>query len=182
MVGCAGMIAAVAFVFGMIGSLFATEANFGERIMIAFMPAAFAFVAALILCARDYARRTSTMRTLRQMLLARHDVNDDDFVSHFPDADPALVTQTRQAISQFFDVPVQKIHPTDKLQDDLRFDRLEPGFHLYVVHHVLDARKVAPRPFTFHTGGLTGVGDLAKEIQCVLDRFENAERDDGALQ
>ncbi len=182
MIGCAGMIAAVAFVFGIIGSLFATEADIGERLMIAVMPAAIAFVAALILFARDHARHTSTMRPVRQVLLARQDVNDHDFFAHFPDADSTLITQTRQAISQFFDVPAQKIHPTDDLRNDFQFDTLEPSFHSFVVYHVLDVRNVAPQPFTFNTGDLTDVGDLAKEIQRVLDGFDPAEPTDAGLQ
>jgi len=87
MIGCAGMIATVAFIFGAIGSLFATQANLAERLMLALMPAAFAFVAAMILFTRDHARHTSTMRAVRKMLLARNDVNDHDFLTQFPDAD-----------------------------------------------------------------------------------------------
>lgn len=182
MIGCAGMIAAVAFVFGIIGSLFATEANLAERLMIATMPAAMAFIAALILFSRDHARHTGTMRTVRQMLLARHDISDGDYLAHFPDADSILVAQTRQAVSQFFDVPAEKIHPNDNLRKDLQFETLEPRFHSFVVYHVLDARNVAPQPFTFNTGDLTDLGDLAHEIQRVLDGFDTAKTDDDRLQ
>jgi hypothetical protein len=178
MIGCAGMIAAVAFIFGLIGSLFATEATFGQRLIMALMPAAMAFVATLILIARDDARHAGTMRAVRQMILARPDVSDHDFLAHFPGTDPTLIAQTRQAISQFFDVPAQKIHPTDNLHHDLQFNTLEPSFHSFVVYHVLNARNVAPQPFTFNTGELTNVGDFAEEIQRVLDGFNDAEQND----
>ncbi len=108
MIGCAGFIAAVPFIFGIIGSLFATEANLVERLMIALMPAAFVFVAALILFARDRGRHALTKRAVRRMLLARNDVNDSDFFAHFPDADSKLMAQIRQAISLFFECPSGK--------------------------------------------------------------------------
>jgi hypothetical protein len=48
-----------------------------------------------------------------------------------------------------------------------------------VVCHILNARNVAPQPFTFNTAGLADIGDLAKEIQRVLDRFDTSQpRDD----
>jgi hypothetical protein len=172
MIGCAGMIAAVAFVFGVIASLVATEAAVGERLMTAFVPPGIAFVAALLLFAMDRARHTSTMRSVRQMLLARPDVEDHDFFAQFPDADSTLIAQTREAISRFFDIPMQKIHPNDNLRNDLQIDTFEPAFHSFVVTDVLRARHIAPRPFTFSTCGLTDIGDLAKEIQRVLHGFD----------
>ena len=175
MIGCAGMIAAVAFVIGVIGSLFASEANIGERLMMASITAALAFVAALILLARDYKRHTSTMRSVRQTLLARQDVHDRDFLAHFPGLDATLIAQTRQAIAQFFDVPAAKIHPTDHLRNDLRFETFEPNFHAFVVYHVLDARNVQPQMFSFNPGSLTDVASLATGIQRVLDEFETSK-------
>jgi len=182
MIGCAGMIAGVAFVFGIVGSLFATEAGLAERLMIALMPAALAFIAALLLFARDHARHTATMRMVRQMLLARQDISDGDYLAHFPEADSTLIAQVRQAVSELFDVPAQKIHPTDSLRNDLRFYALEPYFHSFVVYHVLAARNITPRSFTFNTGALTDIGDLAKEAQRVLDGFDSAKQDDDRLQ
>jgi hypothetical protein len=182
MIGCAGMIAAVAFIFGVIGSLFATKASLTERLMIALIPAACAFVAALILFTRDHARHTSTMRAVRNMLLARNDVNDHEFFAHFADTDSTLIAQTRQAISGFFDVPAKKIHATDRLHNDLRFGTLEPAFHSFVVYHVLNVRNVVPHPFTFNTADLTDIGDLAKEIQRVLDGLDTPAPSDNGVK
>ena len=174
----ATIIAAIAFVFGLIGSLFATGASFAERIMLAAMPAAMAFAAALALFARDHWRYASVVRAVRQVLLARDDVTDAEFSSYFPDSDSVLLGQIRQAVSVFFDVPAAKIHPTDDLRRDLRCDKLEPSLHSFVVYHVLNARSIAPQSFVFHTIALNGFGDLVKEIQRVLDGFDCGKEHD----
>lgn len=177
MIGCSGIIAGVAFLIGIIGSLFATKASFGERLMLAFMPAIIAFIAAMMLCAKDYWQHASAMWLALRRLLARPDVNEQDFLERFPDADPALIVQVREAISRFFSVSVQKIHPADNLQKDFRFDVLDPGFHFFVVDYVLNARSIAPQSFIFKTNGLTDIADFMEEIQCVLDGFDVANRE-----
>ena len=182
MIGCAGMIAAVAFIFGVIGSFFATQANLAERLMIALMPAALAFVAALLLFTRDHARHTSAMRAVRRMLVARSDVNDHDFFARFPDADSALIAQTRRAIAQFFDVPPQKLRAADSLHNDLQCGTLEPAFHSFVVYHVLNARNVEPQPFALNTADLDDIGGLAQEIQRVLDGLDNPKPSDNGVK
>jgi len=164
------MVAAPIFVLGLIGSLFAREANVAERLMVAAMPAAMAFLAALMLSARDRARHMRTVRKVRAKLLARDAVSDDEFLRSFASNDPALLQQTRRAIAQFFDVPVEKIRATDTLDGDFNTGVLEPGFHFFVVHHVLNARKIEPRAFQFRTGKLINdIGGFVAEIQRVLD-------------
>lgn len=170
------MIAAVAFVFGVIGSLFATGATLAERFMISLVPAALAFVAALLLFTRDRARHSMALREVRRVLAARDAVADQDFLAYFPDIDSTLLSQTRVALAEFFDVPPQKIHPTDRLHEDLRFGTLDPAFHSFVVYHVLSARMVEPQPFTFRTARMADIGDLAKEIQRVLNRLDKPNR------
>lgn len=173
MIGCAGMIAAVAFVFGLIGSLLATQANLGQRLMIALMPAVSTFVATLMLLFRDNARHASAMRGVRKVLLARTDVDDHVFLAHFPDADAKLITQTRLAIARFFDVPPQKLHANDRLRNDLQFGTLQIALVSFVVDHVQIARNVKPQAFTFNTAGLADIGDLVKETQRVIREIEN---------
>ncbi len=121
-IGCAGIIATVAFLIAIIASLFATETDLGQRLLIALMTAATAFVAAVILISRDRRRRAAVVQSVRQMLLDREDVSDTDFANHFPDHDPTLIVQTRQAVAEFFEVPAVKLHPTDGLRKDLKFD------------------------------------------------------------
>ena len=126
MIGCAAMIGIVAFVIGLIAAVIANDPTFPHPLIVGAMTGGMTFVAALILVARDRGRHTSTIRNVRQVLLARQDINDGDYLAHFPDANSTLVAQTRQAVSDFFDVPVQKIHPTDSLRDDLQFDIQPP--------------------------------------------------------
>lgn len=49
-------------------------------------------------------------------------------------------------------------------------------------NHVLAAKYVAAQPFTFNTGSLADLGDLAHEIQRVLDGFDTAKTDHDRLQ
>src|SRR5207249_3734495 len=137
--------------------------------LIALMPAAMAFVAALLLFSRDYARHARTLRRVRTKLIVRDDSSDDEFSRQFPNADFTTMQQTRHAIAQFFNVPVAKIHSTDTLDGDLEITTLEPSFHSFVVYHVLNVRNVQPQPFAFNTGNLNDIGDLVAEIQRVLD-------------
>jgi hypothetical protein len=167
------MIAAVAFVFGLIGSLFMTEANVYARLLTALAVAATAFIAALFLAGLDYVQHTGAVRRVRAKLLARGDSSDEEFVALFPQHEPTLVQQTRRAIAQFFDVPVEKIRATDSLNGDLEYSTLEPGFHTFVVYHVLEARKVNPQPFSFKAT-LNDIGELIAEIQRVLDDMSSA--------
>jgi hypothetical protein len=128
-----------------------------------------AFVAALVLFSRDHARHRRTVRRVRARLMARADASDDEFSQRFPNVDITLLKQTRLSIARFFDVPVEKIHAADSLRDDLEFAALEPSFHTFVVYHILNARNVEPRPFSFRTGKFDDLGGLVAEIQCVLD-------------
>ena len=171
-IGCSATLAAVAFVLGLIGSLFATMAGFGERLLMAGGLAATVFVAVLMLAVRDHMRCHAAFNAVRKMLTARDDVTEVDFLSRFPDLDRVLLGQIRQAVADSFNVPVAKIHPDDNPLRDFRCDALEPGFHSFVVYHILNVREVAPvrgQLFTFTSSSLSGFGDLATEIQRILD-------------
>jgi hypothetical protein len=182
MIGCAGVISAVALVPGLIGSAFATNASPAERLMIALMPAGMTFIAALMLFSRDRARHRRTVRRVRDRLMARADASDDDFSRGFPGAESALLLQTRLAIATFFGVPIRKIHPTDHLRSDLEFAALEPSFHSFVVCHILNARNVEPKPFSFRTADLADLRDLVAEIQRVLDGLGATNAPEGNME
>lgn len=174
MFGCAGAIALVAFFLGGIASLFATEANLYQKLFMALIPGVMAFVAAFLLFLRDHIRLRRTLRTVRNTLLSRKDVEDQDFCKYFPNIDYTLLTQTRKAISLFFDVPPQRIYPTDRLHDDLKVDALDPVFQFHVVGYILHVRNIIiPQPFTFTVANLIDIGDLANGIQRVLDKLED---------
>lgn len=178
--GCAGTFAAIAFVFGLLGSLFATGASVGVRLSLAGMFAAIVFLALLILIGKDQLRYTMAMKAVRRKLLAREARNDDDFPARFPDVDPTLLAQTCEGIARFFDVPIESIRAADDLHRDFRFGAFEPSLHAFVVFHVCEARNVWPEPFRFDTRNLNDIGDLAREVQRVLDEnvtsIEEAQR------
>jgi hypothetical protein len=177
-IGCATIVAAVAFILGLVGALFAHEASVAERFMNAGIMAAMAFCGVLILGTRDLVRYKATIRADRRKLLAQENVTDAEFLSHFSDVDPALILQIRLAVAALFQVPAEKVHPSDSLQDDLRLNILEPGFHSFVVAHVLKARNVAPQPYVFHSVALKGFNDLVKELQRILDGMNSERTDD----
>jgi hypothetical protein len=178
--GCGGMIAAVAFVIGMIVSFFATDVTVGEKLALAVMTAAMAFVAAVLLMYRDHFRHTVARRAVRRMLLARQDMVDRDYSVNSPDSDPTLIAQTRQAVAAFFDVPIEKVSIDDNLREDLNFEALEFGFHTCVVYHVLEVRNSVPRFFTFNADKLVNVRDMASEIGRVIDDFNRPKNREDA--
>ena len=182
LLGCATMIAIAAFVVGLIGSLFAATASPGERLLIAVGVAATAFVAALILAVRDFSRHRSTVKAVRRMLLARKDIAEADFASHFPDIDPALLGQIRQVIADFFHVPATKVHPGDNPRGHLQCDILEPSFHTFITYHTFYARKVVANPgriITFNSSALNSLKDLINELQRILDSFDSGRAKSG---
>jgi hypothetical protein len=182
MIGCAAMLAVVPLVIGSVIALFITDAPLVGRLTVATMPAAITFVAALLLAVFDHARHRSNINSVRKMLLSREQVGDSVFCSHFPDADPKMLTLTRDGIAQFFDVPSAYIHPTDQLDPDLRFSSLEPAFHTCVTYYVLAECGAIEAPFTFRSHRVTDVATLAKEISRILKRLPNVSdtsTDDG---
>lgn len=169
MIGCAAMISAAMFVVVIIGSLFAVGSTIAERLMIALTMAGLAFVGALMLCMRDYARYVLAKRAVRRLLLHRSDLDDGRYAECFPDCDPALIVQTRRAVAEFFGAPAPRIHPTDRLEREFRSDVFEPGLTFFVVQYLFEVRQAAPRRMMIASGGLADMEDLAKRIQRLLD-------------
>jgi hypothetical protein len=182
MIGCAAVLAVVPLALGSIIALFMTDAPVGSRLIVATMPAAITFVAALLLAASDNARHRSNINSVRKLLLSRNQVDDATFCLYFPDADPEMLTLTRDGIAHFFGVPSACIHPTDQLDPDLRFTSLEPAFHTSVTFHVLAKCGAIEAPFTFRSHRVSDVATLAKEISRILKRLPNVSdtsSDDG---
>jgi hypothetical protein len=167
-----GVVGAIVFVPGLIVGLLLPGAPLLERAICALMPAGLAFIAALLLAGRDRILRSSAIRAVRATLATRYDVGDAEVTTAFPDVDPTLLAQTRNAIGLFFDVPASRIHPTDDLRRDLSFGALEPQCHGFVISHVLSIRNVASPDFMFKTQDLRSIGQFAGEIQRILDRCD----------
>jgi hypothetical protein len=176
--GCAGMVAVVALVIGGIGSLFVADATLAERGLIAIGVAAAAFVAAWLLAGDDQARRKEAVRSIRRTLVERQGLADAEFASQIPGGDRALGIQVRRAIAAYFQVPSEKIFPSDELRRDYQYDLLGPGFELYVVEHVTTARCIESRDFVvLRSRDVKNVRDLCAEVQQIIDGFAPTERD-----
>ena len=171
MIGCAGILALVAFILALPFSLFFTVDHWSHRFLIACVPAAFTFFAAIFLCMRDQLSQSENIGVVRRTLLRRADTPDDVFVTSNPDA--KLLIQTRDAIANYFDVPGAKLLPTDDLRNDLRADKLEPSFQMYVVDSVVANNTDNPQPFMFGLDGITTIEDLSVAIENVLKGFED---------
>ena len=171
MIGCAGILALVAFILGLLFSFFFTVDHWSHRFLIACMPAAFTFFAAILLCLRDQSAHSEHIAVVRRSLLQREDTPDDDFVTSNPNA--KLLIQTRDAIANYFDVPAVKLSPNDDLRNNLRADKLEPSFQMYVVDSVVADNTNNPQPFSFGLDGITTIVDLSAAIEDVLNGFED---------
>ncbi|MEI8373140.1 MAG: hypothetical protein WCJ35_09955 [Planctomycetota bacterium] len=90
-------------------------------------------------------------------------------MSSRPCNDAALLLETREAISRFFDVPAVKVGRDVHLIHDLHVDKMEPSFQFYVVGSVIAAHPLAPRSFGFAMAGLVSIDDLTHAIRKVLD-------------
>lgn len=176
MIGCAGMIALVTLLFGALLSLAIPNATPAERISTAFMPSALSFIAAIILFRRDRVSRRGQEIRLRRQLLNRRDVGESEYLTYFPNIEPALMSQIRHAIAEFVQVPVEKIHATDRLREDLMADSIEPGLYYFVINRViaLQQHEITPSQIiTINATSLSSAGDLAIEVQRLTDVKSN---------
>ena len=165
----AGLLAVVPFGIGFVASLFIPEATWIERLGLAALPAFCTFFAAILLGSRDSARTTSTVEQIRENLINSPDTTEEQFLSARPAEDPSLLLELREAIAQFFDVPVCKIVRGVDLINDLHVDQLEPTFQFAVVRPAIASRQKEPQSFGFSTTGLHTIDELVKAIHEVLD-------------
>jgi hypothetical protein len=173
--GCAVLICLTVFPVILIVGLVIDQGTIRERLIFAvpFSAAvsAMVLVVVLILSARDKWRFNKTRQSVRDRLLSRHDAPEIEFVRQIPDCDPVLVTKVRQAIAAFFEVPAEKVLPTDSLKSDLYWNELEPGIHWSVAGHVFRARNVVPKAWRFDSNQ-EDVGGVVREIARILNEFD----------
>ncbi|TWT52202.1 hypothetical protein KOR42_30700 [Thalassoglobus neptunius] len=158
------VVAFVALLCGGLGSLFAQDAGPGERILMALMTSATAFVATLILGLRDLIRFRRDSRRTQQHLLERPDFFEAEFRSE-ADVDPELMKVVREAIAQFFDVPVSKIRPTDNFETDLHIDPTEVNFQHFVIRTVADDHRFHDEVIEVNFANAHTVEDLVIWLQ-----------------
>lgn len=175
LIGCSGAVGFVAFVVGLLVSLFVRDAAWSDRLTMAVVPGFMTFVAVLILAGRDSAKHSASILAVRDALLGGDDTSDHDFLSMRLCDDAPLLLETRKAVSRFFDVPTGKISRDVHLIDDLHVDNLQPSFQLSVVQSVIASRQVESKPFQFSMAGLESIDDLAKAIGGVFDDFDRRD-------
>ncbi|WP_417386278.1 hypothetical protein [Gimesia sp.] len=165
-----GLLAVVAFVIGFVASLFIPDLTWIERLGVAMIPAFCTFFAAILLFTRDSVRYSATMQDIRKNLLNSPDTTEEQFLSARPVEDPSLLLELREAIAQFFDVPVFKVARDVDLISDLHVEQLEPTFQFAVVRPAITSRQKEPQPFGFSTTSLRTIDELVKAIHEVLDQ------------
>lgn len=159
------IVAAVALMFGFVGSLFATEASLFEKFILATMPAGIAFVAAMMLFLRDQFRHDRAIRSVQKNLLNRTDISTQEFLSHFPQHVESVVVSIRIAIAKFFDVQQEKIHPEDDFTSVYQIPALSPGFQFFVTSVVFTELNVHEIPPSFHIYSHHNISELAEEVE-----------------
>ncbi|QDU17427.1 hypothetical protein CA11_52690 [Gimesia maris] len=168
----AGLLSIVAFVIGFVASLFIPDVTWIERLGVAVIPAFCTFFAAILLFTRDSARHSATMQDIHKNLLNSPDITEEQFLTARPCEDTSLLLELREAIAQFFDVPVCKIARNVDLISVLHIDQLEPSFQFAVVRPAIISRQKEPQSFGFSTTSLHTLDELVKAIREVLDREE----------
>jgi len=138
------------------------------------------FAAAFVaywLSARVYsARQAVAFEAVHQALLGRIDVGDDEYASQFSGIDRALALEVRIAVAECFDVPPEKIHPTDDLRRDFEYDELGTAFEFFVVEHVCAEHGVEPRPYCmFGADKESSIGAYTAFVRRVLAEFKAGE-------
>jgi len=181
MIVFAACVAVVAFVVGMAGTCFFTVRSFSERLIMPAIMASTTFLAVFSLGFRDRARYSRTFGSVRRSLLARADVCQECNAG-IADVEDALLAQTRQAVAEFFDVPLLKICPTCKLYRDLKIEKLEPGFQFIVIDRVLGMRNVAiEEQFIVSTCQPQTFADVAIHIQGLIQSIQEGNSQPKAL-
>lgn len=177
MIGCAAIVGGVGFVIGLVFAMLLNDPNVPHPLLAGAITGGIAFVAALLLSSRDSSRFKSARQRVRDRLLARADVGDDEFCGGFPSCDTTLLLQTRDAVAAFFEVPPTRIHARDQFETDFESKSLGPTLPMSAVHHVLARRGVKLGSFSL-TDDIGDLGDLAARIQGILDGLESQDDED----
>lgn len=153
---------------------FFTSGDAGTSFLIACLFAGAVFFASLLLCARDRIRsvaaeeQDAAQRILRtQRLLARDDVSIEDFRRCFPKNDASLVSDLRDAIALFLNVPPTKIYPDDR-PADYDLENFEPDLLYAVGLHILSRRDVPQGLVRFSTTDVQSINHLADEMETMI--------------
>ncbi len=147
---------------GLIIAPFTIEGPVGLVAFAGSIPAAFTFIAVVVLSTRDHMKRRSAWRRVHQHLEGAKTQSLDSFIAD-SGCDPAIAEHVRDRMSAFFDVSSNRITAQTSLDDDLHFDLFEPALHMAVVMSLLDPETLPDpkRIVVFSRHCLSTVGELA---------------------
>jgi hypothetical protein len=143
------------------------------RLGIGAMTGGMAFIASFLLALRDRSRFFRTKQKVSQQLMTRPIVDSSHFCGNLSLADDSLALDIRQAIGDYFKVPSAKIYADDMLAD-YHYQVFEPGFHYFVVMHVLKKRHRTIQSFVFPKQPIKSLKDFAREVQLVVAESQPA--------
>ncbi|MFO0958625.1 MAG: hypothetical protein U0800_14545 [Isosphaeraceae bacterium] len=114
MLGCSGILAAIAFVVAFVVTLF-LPIDFGLRLGLAGMVAGIVFLAALLLCLGDHDRDEGRRGIVRRWLDSRAEIDSEAFLASVRPEDQDLALCLREGLARFFGASPMKIAIDDPL-------------------------------------------------------------------
>lgn len=166
MLGCSLMVAIAFFAVAMLVTLFIPGGSFLERLGLAGGLATIAFVASLVLCARDQSRQIADFKSVRKWLESHEDRDEIQFLAEIEPGDHELAVHLRRRLSEFFEVPVTKIHAADDLSK-MKFDAFMPPIYLFLMAQLCQRHGIEQLQ-AFPQGKLDTVRDLVQEAKAQL--------------
>ncbi len=144
------VLGSIGYIIGLAGSLFAKDASWSLRLILAGIPAFCAFVASCFLCVRDHFGVKSTLRFVHRQLLARNDMTIQEFAAMLPGHDSKVLTALRESVAAFFHVPAAKIYPTDTFTTDYLSSQTDPALRHFVVASTLRSLNIVGTSASFN--------------------------------
>ena len=132
------------------------------------------FVAAFGLAMRDSMTQFQTRRLVRQFLLAGGDASDEEFAERYPNIEPVLMHEIRDALALCFNVPKSKIRASHSLERDLRLSVFGPGVGFYAIGRALESRGLQPNSVVGFSDNVKDFNDFAKQIEIAIKEAKQA--------
>lgn len=171
----AALIALVFAVIVAVGTLVTTW-DLGATVASTTMIFGITFVAVLLLAAGDLFKQWRLRRSVRNRLLAREDLAEEEFFAPFTKFELDVARHCRTYIAALFRVPDGKLRPTDQLNRDYEFDVLGgvPSTSLFVLQRL--GFTLRPNtPLAENVEELKDFRDLVIEIRRIARSQGNAE-------
>ena len=172
-IGCAGRLALIGFIIACPFAFFIEARHWQEYLIPPCMTATFTFVAALLLFARDFAKRNGALQEVQHRLNSRSPMDDERFLAEPIACSDETIRMTRDAISEFFEVPVRCIYRNDSLNDIYNVSDFEPEFYFFTFDFVINKQLGRSYQYQINTEGLELIEDLALAINRQIIRIKH---------